>query len=177
MYKITYKDLNNDLQIKGDFMKNLILTGLLILQATVALGKDLSLADMQSVVPNLEKFGKEISPNYTCSIKTEWLANGDLKVIGTQTYKDMGPSSMEFVFSPSKNVEIYVDQYDGTLEYTISQSTLLYENKEDDERVDLYESFNFEIKGSVMTRIQVQYAEVNHHSDPHEDSINCYFEN
>jgi hypothetical protein len=157
-------------------MKNLILTSLLILQCTTAFGKRLTFADMQGLLPNLEQSGTEISPHYTCTIKTQWLENGDLEVTGTQTYKDMDPSTMKIVFAAAKEVEVDQDKYDGAVEYTISQSTLLYENVEDDERVDLFESFNFEVKDSTVTRVQVQYAEVNHHSDPHEDSINCSFE-
>lgn len=153
-------------------MKNLILMSLVVLGSSSAFAKDLTFKDMVNVLPNMERAGTQ-GKDYKCSVKTEWLANGDLKVAATQQYKDWDPSTMEIVLTAAKDAEVYVDKYDDTIEYHISQSTLLSE--EDDYRVDLYESFSFDVENSMITGFQIQIAEVDHESDPHEDSIYCNF--
>lgn len=155
-------------------MKNLILTGLILAGTTTVFAQDLKFADMPARLPNMEQHGTS-GASYTCSVKTEWLANGDLKITGTESYKGEKSYPMEVVLKASKNVEVYTDSYDETVEYTISQSTVLLE--EEDYSVNFYESFNFKVQGSKITSIHLQVAEVDHESDPHEDSIYCDFEN
>lgn len=89
----------------------------------------------------------------------------------TQQYKDWKPSIIEIMFTVAKDAEVWTDKYDETVEYTISQATLLKE--EDDYRVDLYESFSFDVEKNEITGFRLQIAEVDHESDPHEDTIYC----
>ena len=150
-------------------MKNLILMSLVVLGSVTVSAKDLTLKDMQQIIPNMERSGHE-GQSYKCAVKTEWLENGDLKVVATQQYKDWTPSTIEMVLAAAKGAEAYTEQGDDST-YTIGQSTVLSE--EDDYRVDLYESFSVTIENSVITGFSVQIAEVDHESDPHEDVIYC----
>lgn len=147
----------------------MIMTFMVLATVTVS-AQELTFKDMMNVLPNMERAGTE-GKDYKCSVKTEWLANGDLKVVATQQYKDWDPSAMEIVLTAAKDAEVSMDKYDDTIEYNISQSTLLKE--EDDYRVDLYESFSFNVENDVITGFRVQIAEVDHESDPHEDTIYC----
>lgn len=153
-------------------MKNLILISLVVLGSVNVSAQELTFKDMPSLLPNMERAGTE-GKDYKCAVKTEWLENGDLKVTATQQYKDWQPSTMEVVLTAAKDVEVWTDKYDETVEYTISQSTLLKED--DDYRVDLYESFSFDVENNVITGFRLQIAEVDHESDPHEDTIYCTF--
>ncbi len=151
-------------------MKNLMIMTFMVLATVTVSAQELTFKDMMNVLPNMERAGTE-GKDYKCSVKTEWLANGDLKVVATQQYKDWDPSAMEIVLTAAKDAEVSMDKYDDTIEYNISQSTLLKE--EDDYRVDLYESFSFNVENDVITGFRVQIAEVDHESDPHEDTIYC----
>lgn len=154
-------------------MKNLVLATLVVLGSVAASAKALSLKDMQQIVPNMERAGTQ-GADYKCSVKTEWLENGDLKVVATQQYKDWAPSTTEVVFTQAKDLEVYKEKYDEDIfQYAISQSTLLSE--EDEYRVDLYESFYIDVEKSEITGLTLQIAEVDHENDPHEDMISCEF--
>lgn len=152
-------------------MKNLILTVSMLLATVTVSAKDLTFKDMQQILPDMERVGRE-GEDYKCAVKTEWLPNGDLKVVATQQYKDWDPSEISIILKAEKNPEVTTDEYDVTAtEYTMAQSTVLKE--EDDYRVDLYESFSFDLDKSEIVGFRVVIAEVDHESDPREDSIYC----
>lgn len=151
-------------------MKNLILGSLVVLGSVTVSAKKLTFNDMPQILPNMERSGSE-GKDYKCAVKTEWLENGDLKITGTHQYQDWEPAQMEIVFTSAKDPEVVTNRDKKTVEYTISQSTLLKE--EDDYRVDLYESFSFDIKGGVITGFRLQIAEMDHQNDPLEDAIYC----
>lgn len=151
-------------------MKNLILMSFMVLGAVTVSAQELTFKEMINILPNMERAGTE-GKDYKCAVKTEWLENGDLKVTATQQYKDWKPSIIEIMFTVAKDAEVWTDKYDETVEYTISQATLLKE--EDDYRVDLYESFSFDVEKNEITGFRLQIAEVDHESDPHADTIYC----
>ena len=129
---------------------------------------------MQQILPDMERVGHE-GKDYKCAVKTEWLANGDLKVVATQQYKDWSPSEISIILKADKNPEVTTDEYDVTAtEYRMTQSTVLLQ--EDDYQVDLYESFSFDLDKSEIVGFRVEIAEVDHESDPHEDTIYCDLE-
>lgn len=142
----------------------------MVLGAVTVSAQELTFKEMINILPNMERAGTE-GKDYKCAVKTEWWENGDLKVTATQQYKDWKPSIIEIMFTVAKDAEVWTDKYDETVEYTISQATLLKE--EDDYRVDLYESFSFDVEKNEITGFRLQIAEVDHESDPHEDTIYC----
>lgn len=154
-------------------MKNLVLASLVVLSAVTVSANDLTLAQVQQVLPNIDRSGHE-GESYKCAVKTEWLENGDLKVTATQQYKDWTPSTMEVVLTTAKGAYAYTEQYDTETTYKVQQSTLLSE--EDDYRVDLYESFSFDVVDSKIVRFGLTVAEVDHENDPREDVIYCELE-
>lgn len=150
-----------------------ILMSLVVLSAVTVSAKDLTLVDVKQVLPNMERVGHE-GESYKCAVKTEWLENGDLKVTATQQYKDWAPSTIEVVLAKVKGAYAYTEQYDDEITYKVEQSTLLSEVN--DYRVDLYESFSFDIVNSKIVRFGLTVAEVDHENDPREDVIYCELE-
>lgn len=155
-------------------MKNLAAALVILFGAISLAAKDLSFGEMPAVLANLDSVGTS-GAGYTCAIKTEWLENGNLKVFASETYKNMNSNTLEMVLTPVKRMDVYSDQYDGLIDYVISQSTTLHE--EGDYRVELIELFSFQVKGKTIVSAQVQVLEADFESDPHDESISCHFTN
>ena len=146
----------------------------MILATTLFVGTlaQASIVNMKAYLPNGVWVG-EISKNESCEIKAIWISDAELNIEAKSQYKKYLPQLTTILFSESKGAVLQRDELNETDdELALSQSSVL--QQEEDYEVDFYEQVVLElVDGHKLESISVYTAEVDHESDPHEDTIIC----
>jgi len=129
-----------------------------------------NMQQLKKTVPNGTWVGNS-GKDYKCSISTEWLASGDLKVVANLQYQKDEPRAKVVLFKESKDATVSIGNGELDPNLQLSQETVLLE--EDDYKVSLYETLSVYLEDGKIEGLYLESFEVDFTNDPHEDSVQC----